>query len=150
MGSFQSVGGTHRQNKPRCVPCLAPSLNPALHLPPCGQERRQSRRSCSRNLGLGCVLETLGLCHSLVLLRRTFPVEIQREIHLFKDTVRVLLTQVVQLTLVRVWNVTHNFVEKIPFQAWSQLLSSSTFILQCLVDVEDESASGLFSSSLNF
>lgn len=76
--------------------------------------------------------------------QESFSVEIQRKIHLFKDTVRVLLT------LVRIWNVTHNLWEIIPFQRWIQLLSSSTFILQCLVDVEDESALGLSCSSLNF
>lgn len=53
-----------------------------------------------------------------------------------------------QLILVRVFNT--QFVENIPFQRWIQLLSSSTFILQCLVDMEDESALGLFCFSFNF
>lgn len=73
--------------------------------------------------------------------------EIQRKIHLFKDTVRVQLPQVVQLTLVRTCKA--QFVENIPFQMWIQLLPSPTFTLQRLGDVEDESALGLFCSSFN-
>lgn len=40
--------------------------------------------------------------------QESLSVEIQGKIHLCKDAVSVLLTQVVQLTLVRTWNVTHS------------------------------------------
>lgn len=71
LGSFQSVGGTHRQNKTSEL-CLPPSSNPVLHL----QGGRKSRRSRSRNLGLGFFRNTGFVPFSLPA-QESFSVRIQ-------------------------------------------------------------------------
>lgn len=133
LGSFQSVGGTHRQNKPQCVPF------PCTILKPCSasstlwsgeEEEFGVRIFFNRNFGF--------VPFSHPALSKTFLWKFRGKSIFFKGALRVLLTQVVQLILVRVFNT--QFVENIPFQRWIQLLSSSTFILQRLVDVEDDSA----------
>lgn len=86
LGSLQSVGGTHRQNKPRV------SLPQAL---PCSQERGE-QEELQQELGLGWIQEPW-LC---AILPSCSSLEMQRKF-------RVLLAQVV----LRVWNVTHNLWE---------------------------------------
>lgn len=74
--------------------------------------------------------------------QESFSLGIQRKF-------RVLLTQVVQLGLLRVWDVAHDLWGVSLSQRWIQLLSPSTFILH-IQTVQDGSALGLFSSSFSF
>lgn len=119
LGSFQSVGGTHRQNKPpSALLCIFQAV------------LREGGRAGGAAAGVG---DWGGFRN-----QESFSLEIQRKF-------RVLLAQVVQLGLLRVWNSPH-----FPVQRWIQLLSPSTFILHIHQTVQDGSALGLFSSSFSF
>lgn len=69
LGSFQSVGGTHRQNKPQCVPFPCTILKPCSASSTLWAGEEEKQEELQQEFGVRIFLiEILSLCHSPILL----------------------------------------------------------------------------------